>query len=234
MIEPFIEKSTNNDIDRINKLELQNLLTNDKPIVNSDLELKLDDELSVVSSETSSDDDQVINNLSKTITNYIVNEEPINIKLENKEFIKKDEEISVSKAIDNITDTLDINKNNLNSIIQDKKKVKIKKQPILINRLLNNNVRLKKINKYVKKDKELSEKINKLKKKLSILQLNSIIDKEDNEELLNEVIKTIDNKLYNINNVLENNYIQNGGTSSRYYYKYLKYKIKYLELINST
>ena len=233
MIEPFIEKSTNNDIDRINKLELQNLLTNDKPLVNSNLELKLDSELSSVSSETS-DEDEIINNLSKTISNYIVNEEQIDIKLENNEFIKKDEDIPVTKAIDNITETLDINKNMLESIIQDKKKIKIKKQPILINRLLNNNVRLKKLNKYVKNNKNLNEKIQNLKKKMSILQLNSIIKKEDSKEILNEVIKTIDNKLYNINNVLENNYIQNGGTTTHYYYKYLKYKIKYFELMNST
>ena len=229
MIVPFFKKTTTDGINKLdNQLGIVSSNINKLSIVTDDIN-KLDNELSITS-ETLNNDTQIINNLSKMINNYII-EKPIDVKLENKEYIKKDEDIPVTKVIDNITNTLDIN--NLNSITENKKKIRIKKQPILINRLLNNNVRLKNLQKYVKNNKNLNEKIDNLKNKMSILQFNSLIEKENNNELLNEVIKTIDNKLYNINNVLENNYNQNGGTASQYYYKYLKYKIKYLELVSS-
>ena len=232
MIVPFIENPTNKDLNEINKMELQNLLTNDKPLVNSNLELKLDNELINNNDEVIGDEDEVVNNLSKTINNIIINDIPLDLSLENKNYIENKKEIPVSDVIDNITDTLDIDKNNLESVIKRKKKIKIKNQPKLINKLLNNNVRINKLNKHFKNNKDLYQKIKKLKNELSILQLNTIIDKDEKTGILNDVIKTIDNKVENINYILESNINQNGGNNT-YYYKYLKYKIKYLELLSS-
>ena len=141
-----------NITDDINKLDNQlgifSSNINKLSIVTDNIN-KIDNELSITS-ETLNNDTQIINNLSKMINNYII-EKPIDVKLENKEYIMKDEDIPVTKVIDNITNTLDIN--NLNSLTENKKKIRIKKQPILINRLLNNNVRLKNLQKYVKNNK---------------------------------------------------------------------------------
>lgn len=238
MIVPFIEKSTNNDLKKINKLELQNLLTNDKPLVNSNLELKLDNDTNVVSTEINSDNDDTVTNFSKAISNIIIKEDAIDIPLEDNKFLPEDNSkiIPVDKAVTTIIKTLDIKDSDLKPIIQEvrpfveNKVINIKKEPQLINKLFNNNKRINQIQKYYRDDTDISEKISKLKNKLSILQFNSIIEKD--ASLLNDVIKTIDNKVININNILENNIIQKGGQDS-YYYKYLKYKIKYLELVNT-
>ncbi len=239
MIVPFIEKSTNNDLQKINKLELQNLLTNDKPLVNSNLKLKLDNDTNVVSNYVNNGDSDVVNNFTKTINNIIVKQETIDIPLENNKFLEEDKSqvIPVNKAVTTIIDTLNIDQNDLQPLIKEvqplikNQVIKIKKEPQLINKLLNNNKRINKIQKYYNDNNDISDKIRKLKNKLSILQFNSIIEKD--ASLLNDVIKTIDNKVININNILEKNIIQQGGQQNSYYYKYLKYKIKYLELVNA-
>lgn len=180
------------------------------------------------------------NSITKTsnINNTITIDSELNILLENKQYITQ-KDIPVEKAVSSIIDTLNINNEDLQPIVEElapvlkNKVIKIKKQPVIINKILNNNVRINKLNKHFVNNTIISEKIRKLKNKLSILQFNSMIEKEDKTNILKDVIKTIDNKVQNINTILEQNITQKGGNNETYYYKYLKYKIKYLELLGS-
>ncbi len=166
----------------------------------------------------------------KILNNVIIYEKPLNINLENKDYIHN-KPLQVDNIITSIASTLNVTDTNLKSYIKNYKNIKIKNEPILINKILNNNVRMNKINKHFENNNHIYEKIKDLKKKLAVLQLNNIIKKDDKSDLLNNVIQTIDNKIVNINNIIENNLSQRGGYSNNYYYKYLKYKIKYLKLL---
>ena len=223
-IKQLIENKTNNDkLKDINKI----LESNDLNII-TDSQFNLDTEKKDIFKEF--------------IENVKINDEIIQLKNENKEYINPNEDdIKIKDITQNIAKTLDINKKELNELVSDniKKKFKINKlnknkylNPL--NNILNNNKRLDKLSKLIKNDL-LVKKIKNLKKKMgqaqTLVLLNDNQNKKDFNIVLNDVISTFNNKVEKINNVLENNFDQSGGNSKMYYYKYLKYKIKYLTLL---
>ena len=189
------------------------------------------------------------NNFNQYMENIKINDETINVDIENNEYIDPNKlDIKIPEITQYISNTLDINNEELNESVLttiQKKKLKINnsnkhKYVNHINNILNNNNRLDKLEKIVKNDL-LKNNIISLKKKMGKVQILSLLkDKQDNKEfniLLNNVISTFSNKVDKINNVLEYNLTQTGGNSNNvdnsniYYYKYLKYKIKYLTLL---
>lgn len=189
------------------------------------------------------------NNFNQYMENIKINDETINVDIENNEYIDPNKlDIKIPEITQYIANTLDINNEELNESVLttiQKKKLKINnsnkhKYVNHINNILNNNNRLDKLEKIVKNDL-LKNNIISLKKKMGKVQILSLLkDKQDNKEfniLLNNVISTFSNKVDKINNVLEYNLTQTGGNSNIvdnsniYYYKYLKYKIKYLTLL---
>lgn len=189
------------------------------------------------------------NNFNQYMENIKINDETINVDIENNEYIDPNKsDIKIPYITQYISNTLDINNEELNESVLttiQKKKLKINnsnkhKYVNHINNILNNNNRLDKLEKIVKNDL-LKNNIISLKKKMGKVQILSLLkDKQDNKEfniLLNDVISTFSNKVDKINNVLEYNLTQTGGNSNIvdnsniYYYKYLKYKIKYLTLL---
>lgn len=189
------------------------------------------------------------NNFNQYMENIKINDETINVDIENNEYIDPNKsDIKIPDITQYISNTLDINNEELNESVLttiQKKKLKINnsnKHNYVnhINNILNNNNRLDKLEKIVKNDL-LKNNIISLKKKMGKVQILSLLkDKQDNKEfniLLNDVISTFSNKVDKINNVLEYNLTQTGGNSNIvdnsniYYYKYLKYKIKYLTLL---
>ena len=237
-IEPFLENQTNKD--KLKLKEIDKILNNNELTTTTDSQFNLE-----ISEDVSSEEENVEeNNFKELIENIKINNETINVDKEDKEYIKSNEiNISIPDITHDISKTLDINKKDLNDLvvnsIKKKKKFKInnlnKNEYIHnINNILNNNKRLDKLDKLFKNDL-LREKIKTLKKKMGQVQVLVLMKEDENKQqfnlVLNDVISTFNNKVEKINNVLENNFDQNGGNSKMYYYKYLKYKIKYLTLL---
>jgi len=80
-----------------------------------------------------------------------------------------------------------------------------------------------------KKNEIKLKKLQTLFGKLEILILMKKLSKLTNGyDIINEFINLINNKLIDVNTILQHK-TQTGGTSN-YYYKYIKYKIKYIKL----
>jgi len=236
-IEQSIENQTNND-----KLKLKNIdtiLENNNLNTMTDSEFNLDIEKSVSSTEETIRE----NNFKELIENIKINDETIKVDIENKEYISPNKsDIKIPEITQDIANTLDIDNEELNDLVltsKKKKKFKINnlnkhKYVNHINNILNNNKRLDKLEKLFKNDL-LKKKIKTLKKKMGQVQTLALLKDDQNKKdfniVLNDVISTFNNKVEKINNVLENNFDQSGGDSKIYYYKYLKYKIKYLTLL---
>jgi hypothetical protein len=237
-IEPFIENQTNND--KLKLKSVDTILENNNLNKTTDTEFILDTEESVSSTEETIRE----NNFKELIENIKINDETIKVDIENKEYIGPNEtDIKIPEITQDIANTLDINNEELNDLvlttIKKKKKFKINnlnkhKYVNHLNNILNNNKRLDKLGKLFKNDL-LKKKIKTLKKKMGQVQTLALLKDDQNKKdfniVLNDVISTFNNKVEKINNVLENNFDQSGGDSKMYYYKYLKYKIKYLTLL---
>jgi len=229
--EQFIENHTNmKNIDKI--IENNNLIT--------DYKFNLDKSEDSSSTEENVEETKFI----ELVENININDETIKVEKENKEYINpKETNIQIPEVTKDIAKTLNINNEELNDLvltnIKKKKKFKINnlnkhKYVKHINNILNNNKRLDKLGKLFKNDL-LKKKIKTLKKQMGQVQTQALFhdnqNKKDFNIVLNDVISTFNNKVEKINNVLENNFDQSGGNSKIYYYKYLKYKIKYLTLL---
>jgi len=236
-IEESIENQTNND-----KLKLKNI---NKILENNNLNTMTDSEFDLDTEESVSSTEETIrkNNFKELIENIKINDETIKVDIENKEYIGPNKsDIKIPEITQDIANTLDINNEELNDLVLTtikKKKFKINnlnkhKYINHINNILNNNKRLDKLEKLFKNDL-LKKKIKTLKKKMGQVQTLALLKDDQNKKdfniVLNDVISTFNNKVEKINNVLENNFDQSGGDSKIYYYKYLKYKIKYLTLL---
>jgi hypothetical protein len=236
-IEQSIENQTNND-----KLKLKNI---DTILENNNLNTMTDSEFNLDTEESVSSTEETIreNNFKELIENIKINDETIKVDIENKEYIGPNKsDIKIPEITQDIANTLDIDNEELNDLVltsKKKKKFKINnlnkhKYVNHINNILNNNKRLDKLGKLFKNDL-LKKKIKTLKKKMGQVQTLALLKDDQNKKdfniVLNDVISTFNNKVEKINNVLENNFDQSGGDSKIYYYKYLKYKIKYLTLL---
>jgi len=236
-IEESIENQTNND-----KLKLKNI---NKILENNNLNTMTDSEFDLDTEESVSSTEETIrkNNFKELIENIKINDETIKVDIENKEYIGPNKsDIKIPEITQDIANTLDINNEELNDLVLTtikKKNFKINnlnkhKYINHINNILNNNKRLDKLEKLFKNDL-LKKKIKTLKKKMGQVQTLALLKDDQNKKdfniVLNDVISTFNNKVEKINNVLENNFDQSGGDSKIYYYKYLKYKIKYLTLL---
>jgi hypothetical protein len=83
------------------------------------------------------------------------------------------------------------------------------------------------------KTEKVRTNFNELKNNLGKLQILVLIKNlektKDCDSILNVLLSTLNNKFETVNSILSNKLDQNGG-SENYYNKYLKYKIKYLNL----
>jgi hypothetical protein len=228
-IKPFIDKV----------LESNGLNT----ITESDFKQNKESLISTEDNESSTEETLEEERFKELIENIKIHDETIQVEKENNKYINPDEtNIKIPEITQDIANTLDINKEELNELVFNnikKKKFKINnlnrhKYIKPINNILNNNKRLDKLSKLFKND-VLKKKIKTLKKKMGEVQTLALLEndqsKKDFNIVLNDVISTFNNKVEKINNVLENNFDQSGGDSKMYYYKYLKYKIKYLTLL---
>ena len=141
-----------------------------------------------------------------------------------------------------IASRLDINENILLNAIKDK----------INDKELNNEItdpdRLIKINELLDVDSKLVEfeknnilqehtkvNFNKLKQNLGKLQILVLIKKLTESkgcgDVINALLSVLNTKFENVNNILISHLVQSGGTNNNYYNKYIKYKIKYLNLL---
>lgn len=136
---------------------------------------------------------------------------------------------TLKQIANNIATELNIVPDQLIKLIPDKLiNITIRKEQIeKINKLIKSD---NKINDFGKTNK-LSDNFNNLKISLGNLQMLALIknlEKADNcEDVLNTFIELMNNKIEQVNKILNTN-LQSGGGQKNYYKKYIKYKIKYL------
>ena len=150
----------------------------------------------------------------------------------------KKNNIDIINISHQIADKLGIDREILSDILKEKNIEGIYRSELmdtLIQKLLEND---EAINKFEEKITIESTKINfrNLKNSLGKLQVLVLINKlkKSNtcDEVLNTFITAINNKIENVVSISSTN-LQNGGSSiNNNYFKYLKYKIKYYNLIN--
>jgi hypothetical protein len=120
-----------------------------------------------------------------------------------------------------------LNDEQLTKIIDDPQKIDH------INKLLNADNSLDNFQKENIKQEITNQNFNKLKEnigKLQVLVLVKGLEKtKDCDGVINVLLSALNNKFETVNDILKTDLIQTGG-GTNYFNKYIKYKLKYLEL----
>lgn len=164
-------------------------------------------------------------------------------------------EYNILEIADEISKKLQVNPDKFRHIIQEKIpfKNRIIRDKTLLQKIFSLLVSDVEINKFESKIKNpvVLNSFGKMKEKLAELQVLTLIKKleksESCDDMIHSFITVLNNKIDNVNEILEDSLIQSGGGNNHriensenyeyyeYYLKYLKYKIKNnkLELIVS-
>jgi hypothetical protein len=152
--------------------------------------------------------------------------------------------MNISTLSQNIANKLNIDSNILLNVIKSNLNETQLNSPITdpellknINNLINIDGEINDIEQNLKEN-ETKNNFNKLKENLGKLQILVLIKNLEKSKSCDSVVKSLlnvlNNKFESVNNILESDLKQHGGTNENYYNKYLKYKIKYLKLLGGS